>query len=54
MKLSQEQIREFHDTGWLTMPGLFNAGEIERMRARRQEDRMGHGAINAMKIAGLA
>ena len=33
MKLSQEQIREFHDTGWLTMPGLFNAGEIERMRA---------------------
>jgi hypothetical protein len=33
LKLSQEQIREFHDTGWLTMPGLFNAGEIERMRA---------------------
>ena len=33
MKLSQEQIREFHDTGWLTMPGLFDADEVERMRA---------------------
>jgi len=33
LKLSDKQINDFHRVGWLTMPGLFDADEIERMRA---------------------
>jgi ectoine hydroxylase-related dioxygenase (phytanoyl-CoA dioxygenase family) len=31
--LTDEQIREFHDAGWIVVASLFNEDEIERMRA---------------------
>lgn len=33
MKLTDEEIREFHEAGWLTLPALFDPGEVARMRA---------------------
>jgi ectoine hydroxylase-related dioxygenase (phytanoyl-CoA dioxygenase family) len=31
--LTEEQVTEFHDTGWIVIEGLFDADEISRMRA---------------------
>lgn len=33
MKLSQQQIDEFYEVGWITVPGLFDPREIEVMRS---------------------
>jgi ectoine hydroxylase-related dioxygenase (phytanoyl-CoA dioxygenase family) len=32
-RLTDEQIRAFHDTGWIVLESLFDATEIDRMRA---------------------